>query len=158
MTHGLNTLEVRDSRCCSPSWHKRGSQRLQEYHPLSSWLALSAFLLPPSGGSDTKPPEGLINLSCNTAANEDDPHVSVSEEMKAAAKSYQDSWNRTSDPFVGLVKGFAESAAGAGASLFSGLFGRQGGGPGNGGSGSGSGGSGSGSGGSGSGPGGSDSD
>ena len=72
---------------------------------------------------------------------EDDPHVSVSEEMKAAAKSYQDSWNRTSDPFVGLVKGFAESAAGAGASLFSGLFGRQGGGPGNGGSGSGSGGS-----------------
>jgi hypothetical protein len=51
--------------------------------------------------------------------------------MKAAAKSYQDSWNRTSDPFVGLVKGFAETAAGAGAQLFGGLFGR----PGNGGSG-----------------------
>jgi len=63
----------------------------------------------------------------------------VSDEMRAAAKSYQDSWNRTSDPFVGLVKGFAENAAGAGASLFSGLFGRPGNGPGNGGSGSGSG-------------------
>jgi hypothetical protein len=75
---------------------------------------------------------------------EDDPQVSVSEEIKAGAKSYQDSWNRTSDPFVGLVKGFAEGAAGAGASLFSGLFGRPpGGGPGNGGSGSGSGSSGS---------------
>ena len=78
-------------------------------------------------------------LSGDYLRREDDPHVSVSDEMKAAAKSYQDSWNRTSDPFVGLVKGFAESAAGAGASLFSGLFGRQGGGPGNGGSGSGSG-------------------
>jgi Zn-dependent protease with chaperone function len=87
-------------------------------------------------------------LSGEYPRREDDPHVSVSEEIKAGAKSYQDSWNRSSDPFVGLVKGFAESAAGAGASLFSGLFGRQGNGPGNGGSGSGSGGSGSGSGGS----------
>jgi hypothetical protein len=57
---------------------------------------------------------------------EDDPHVSVSDEMRAAAKSYQDSWNRTSDPFVGLVKGFAETAAGAGERLFSGLFGSGG--------------------------------
>ena len=57
---------------------------------------------------------------------EDDPQVSVTDEIKAGAKSYQDSWNRTSDPFVGLVKGFAESAAGAGASLFSGLFGSPG--------------------------------
>jgi Zn-dependent protease with chaperone function len=84
-------------------------------------------------------------LSGEYPRREDDPQVSVSEEMKAAAKSYQDSWNRTSDPFVGLVKGFAETAAGAGQQLFSGLFGR----PGNGGSGgpggsSGSGGSGSG--------------
>ena len=36
---------------------------------------------------------------------------------------------------MGLVKGFAESAAGAGASLFGGMFGRPGNGPGNGGSG-----------------------
>ena len=76
-------------------------------------------------------------LSGEYPRREDDPQVSVSEEMKAAAKSYQDSWSRTSDPFVGLVKGFAETAAGAGAQLFGGLFGR----PGNGGS-EGSGGSG----------------
>jgi Zn-dependent protease with chaperone function len=62
---------------------------------------------------------------------EDDPQVSVGEEVKAGAKSYQDSWSRSSDPFVGLMKGFAEGAAGAGQTLFSGLFGR----PGNGGSG-----------------------
>jgi hypothetical protein len=89
-------------------------------------------------------------LSGEYLRREDDPQVSVTEEVKAAAKSYQDSWNRTSDPFVGLVKGFAESAAGAGASLFSGLFGRPGSGPGNGpgNGGSGAGGSGPGSGGS----------
>jgi hypothetical protein len=78
-------------------------------------------------------------LSGEYPRREDDPQVSVTDEIKAGAKSYQDSWNRTSDPFVGLVKGFAEGAAGAGASLFSGLFGRPGNGPGNGGSGSGSG-------------------
>src|SRR5215472_17072972 len=62
---------------------------------------------------------------------EDDPDVSVGEEMKAGAKSYQDSWNRSADPLVGLFKGVAEGAAGAGEKLFSGLFGR----PGNGGTG-----------------------
>jgi hypothetical protein len=62
-------------------------------------------------------------LGGNYLRREDDPHVSVTDEIKAGAKSYQDSWNRTSDPFVGLVKGFAESAAGAGERLFSGLFG-----------------------------------
>jgi Zn-dependent protease with chaperone function len=62
---------------------------------------------------------------------EDDPQVSVGEEVKAGAKSYQESWNRSSDPLIGLVKGVAEGAAGAGQTLFSGLFGR----PGNGGSG-----------------------
>ena len=56
---------------------------------------------------------------------EDDEQTSVSEEMKAAARSYQESWNRSADPFVGLVKGFAETAAGAGERLFSGVFGRR---------------------------------
>jgi Zn-dependent protease with chaperone function len=74
---------------------------------------------------------------------EDDSHASVTEEVKAAARSYQESWNRTADPFVGLVKGFAETAAGAGERLFSGLFGPPRGGSGGSG-GSGSGGSGSG--------------
>jgi Zn-dependent protease with chaperone function len=62
---------------------------------------------------------------------EDDPQASATEEIKAGAKSYQESWNRSGDPLVGLMKGFAEGAAGAGEKLFSGLFGR----PGNGGTG-----------------------
>jgi hypothetical protein len=57
--------------------------------------------------------------------------------MRAAARSYQESWNRTADPFVGLVKGFAETAAGAGERLFSNLFGPRGGGGGTGGAGGG---------------------
>jgi hypothetical protein len=68
---------------------------------------------------------------------DDDADASVREEMKAGAQSYQDSWNRSADPLMGMVKGFAESAAGAGGRLFDGLFGRPGNG-GTGGSGSGS--------------------
>ena len=71
---------------------------------------------------------------------EDDADASVREEVKSAAQSYQDSWSRSSDPLMGLVKGFAETAAGAGGKLFDGLFGRPGNG-GTGGSGSGSAGS-----------------
>jgi Zn-dependent protease with chaperone function len=72
-------------------------------------------------------------LSGQYPRREDDGEASVSEEVKAAARSYQESWNRSADPFVGLVKGFAETAAGAGERLFSGVFGRrEGGGEGNG--------------------------
>jgi hypothetical protein len=56
---------------------------------------------------------------------EDDDQASVNEEVKAAARSYQESWNRSADPLIGLVKGFAETAAGAGSTLFSGVFGRR---------------------------------
>ncbi|HEV2451066.1 MAG TPA: M48 family metallopeptidase [Streptosporangiaceae bacterium] len=56
---------------------------------------------------------------------EDDGQTSVSEEIRSAAKSYQESWNRTEDPFIGLVKGVAESAAGAGERIFEGIFGRR---------------------------------
>jgi Zn-dependent protease with chaperone function len=50
---------------------------------------------------------------------EDDEDISLSEEIKAAARSYQESWNRTSDPFIGMVKGVAETAAGGAERLFS---------------------------------------
>ena len=55
--------------------------------------------------------------------------------MRNAARSYQESWNRSADPFVGLVRNVAGGAADAGGRLFDGLFGRPGnggGGPGNG--------------------------
>ena len=63
---------------------------------------------------------------------DDDADTSVGDEMKAGAKSYQDSWSRSADPLMGMMKGFAETAAGAGGKLFDGLFGRP---PGNGGTG-----------------------
>jgi Zn-dependent protease with chaperone function len=50
---------------------------------------------------------------------EDDPQVSVTDEMKSAARAYQDSWNRSADPLIGAVRGMAETAVGAGERLFS---------------------------------------
>jgi Zn-dependent protease with chaperone function len=55
---------------------------------------------------------------------EDDRDASVGEEVRAAAKSYQDSWSRSADPLIGAVRGVAETAAGAGQRLF-GNFGRR---------------------------------
>ncbi len=60
-------------------------------------------------------------LAGNYPLREDDDQTSVSEEIRAAARSYQESWNRTSDPFIGLVKGVAETAAGGADRLF-GMF------------------------------------
>jgi hypothetical protein len=55
----------------------------------------------------------------NYPRREEDSDTSVGEEFKAAAKSYQDSWNRSSDPLIGAVRGVAgaASAPGGGAKL-----------------------------------------
>jgi Zn-dependent protease with chaperone function len=58
-------------------------------------------------------------LAGNYPRRETDEDTSISEEVKSAAKSYQDSWNRSSDPFIGMVKGVAETAAGGAERLFS---------------------------------------
>jgi Zn-dependent protease with chaperone function len=55
----------------------------------------------------------------------DDSGASVSEEIKNAARAYKESWNRSSDPFVGVVKGAAEGAVNVGEKIFS-KFGRTG--------------------------------
>jgi Zn-dependent protease with chaperone function len=55
----------------------------------------------------------------------DDSHASVSEEIKNAAKAYRESWDRSSDPFIGVVKGAAEGAVNVGEKIFS-RFGRGG--------------------------------
>jgi Zn-dependent protease with chaperone function len=67
-------------------------------------------------------------LAGNYPRREDDSDTSIGDEFVAAAKAYQDSWNRSNDPFIGLVKGVAETTVGAGERLFEGLFGRRGGG------------------------------
>jgi Zn-dependent protease with chaperone function len=56
---------------------------------------------------------------------DDDRSTSIGDEVRAAARSYQESWNRTEDPFIGMVRGAAEGAVRAGESLF-GRFGRRG--------------------------------
>ena len=55
--------------------------------------------------------------------------------VKNAAKAYQDSWNRSQDPLIGIFRGVAETGARAAGGLFDRLQNRgPGNGPGNGGS------------------------
>jgi Zn-dependent protease with chaperone function len=54
---------------------------------------------------------------------DDDSTTSLGEEVRSAARSYQESWSRSEDPFIGLVRGVAETAAGAGERIFGGIFG-----------------------------------
>ena len=61
-----------------------------------------------------------------------DSSASVGEEVKNAAKSYQDSWNRSEDPLIGIFRGVAETAARTGGGLFD-RFSNRGGGSGGGG-------------------------
>ena len=65
---------------------------------------------------------------------EDDGNASVGEEVRNAAKSYQDSWNRSQDPLIGIFRGVAETGARAAGGLFDRLQQNRGGGSGGGGS------------------------
>jgi Zn-dependent protease with chaperone function len=65
---------------------------------------------------------------------EDDRNASFSDEVKNAAKAYQESWSRSEDPLIGMVRGAAGNVARAGAGLFDRFSNRgPGGGSGNGG-------------------------
>jgi Zn-dependent protease with chaperone function len=61
---------------------------------------------------------------------ESDSSASVGEEVRNAAKSYQDSWNRSQDPLIGIFRGVAEGAVRAGGGLFDRLQQNRGGGSG----------------------------
>jgi Zn-dependent protease with chaperone function len=56
---------------------------------------------------------------------DDDPDASVGDEVKSAAKAYQDSWNRSADPLIGAVRDVAGGAMDAGARLINRLGGRR---------------------------------
>jgi hypothetical protein len=58
-------------------------------------------------------------LAGNYARREDDSQASVTDEMRAAARAYQESWSRSADPLIGAVRGVAETAVDAGERLFS---------------------------------------
>jgi Zn-dependent protease with chaperone function len=63
-------------------------------------------------------------LSGDYPHRDSDSTATIAEEVRAAARSYQESWNRTEDPFIGIVRGAAEGAMRAGEGLF-GRFGRR---------------------------------
>lgn len=49
---------------------------------------------------------------------EGDRNASFTEEMRNAARSYQDSWSRSEDPLAGILRSVAGTVANAGGSLF----------------------------------------
>jgi Zn-dependent protease with chaperone function len=57
-------------------------------------------------------------LAGNYPRRDEDQDASVGDEFRAAAKSYQDSWNRSADPLIGAVRGMANGAADMGSKLF----------------------------------------
>jgi Zn-dependent protease with chaperone function len=67
-------------------------------------------------------------LSGDYPRRDDDSSASVGEEIRNAARSYQDSWSRSQDPLIGIFRGVAESAARAGGGIFDRLQNRGGGG------------------------------
>jgi hypothetical protein len=57
-----------------------------------------------------------------------DRDASFSEEVRNAARSYQDSWNRSEDPLAGILRGVAETGVRTVGGLFDRLGGNRGGG------------------------------
>jgi Zn-dependent protease with chaperone function len=55
---------------------------------------------------------------------EDDRDASVTEEVRNAAKAYQESWSRSEDPLIGLVRGGLGNVARAGSGIFDRFSGR----------------------------------
>jgi Zn-dependent protease with chaperone function len=64
-------------------------------------------------------------LAGNYPRRDDDHDASVGDEFRAAAKSYQDSWNRSADPLIGAVRGMANGAADMGSKLFNRMAGNE---------------------------------
>ncbi|MEU4405717.1 M48 family metallopeptidase [Streptosporangium sp. NPDC023963] len=48
----------------------------------------------------------------------DDANAKISEEIRAAARSYRDSWSQSQDPFIGVLRDVAEGAVNAGERIF----------------------------------------
>ncbi|MBW8484060.1 M48 family metallopeptidase [Actinomadura parmotrematis] len=57
-------------------------------------------------------------LAGNYPRRDDDAGANVGDEVRNAARSYKESWERTADPFIGAVRGAADTAASAAGGLF----------------------------------------
>jgi Zn-dependent protease with chaperone function len=64
-------------------------------------------------------------LAGNYPRRDDDADANVGDEFRSAAKSYQDSWNRSADPLIGAVRGAANGAADMGSRLFNRMTGND---------------------------------
>ncbi|WP_283138272.1 M48 family metallopeptidase [Rhizohabitans arisaemae] len=49
---------------------------------------------------------------------EDDPSAKVTDEVRAAANAYRESWSQSNDPFIGVLRDVAEGAANVGERIF----------------------------------------
>ncbi|PSL03601.1 Zn-dependent protease with chaperone function [Haloactinopolyspora alba] len=54
----------------------------------------------------------------------DDRDASISDEVRNAAKSYQEAWSRTADPLIGTLRDVANGVADTGGKIFDNLAGR----------------------------------
>ncbi|MFC5753833.1 M48 family metallopeptidase [Actinomadura rugatobispora] len=66
-------------------------------------------------------------LGGDYARRADDGSAKVTDEARAAASAYKESWERSADPFIGKVRDVAEGAASAAGGLFDRLSRRDGG-------------------------------
>jgi Zn-dependent protease with chaperone function len=64
-------------------------------------------------------------LAGNYPRRDDDSDANVGDEFRSAAKSYQESWNRSADPLIGAVRGVANGAADMGSRIFSRMSGND---------------------------------
>ncbi|AYY13563.1 M48 family peptidase [Actinobacteria bacterium YIM 96077] len=55
----------------------------------------------------------------------EDQDASISQEARNAAKSYQESWNRSADPLIKVLRDVAGGAQDAGSKIFDSVFGRR---------------------------------
>jgi Zn-dependent protease with chaperone function len=67
-------------------------------------------------------------LSGDYPRRDTDRNASLGEEVRSAAKAYQESWNRSEDPLIGMVRGAAGTVASAAGGLFDRFSNRGGGG------------------------------
>ena len=65
-------------------------------------------------------------LAGNYPRREDDAQAKISEEIKAAAQAYRESWSQSQDPFIGILRDVAETTISAGERIFN-RFARRGG-------------------------------
>lgn len=63
-------------------------------------------------------------LAGDYARRSGDRDASISDDVRAAARSYQESWNRTSDPLIGALRDVVNGVADTGGKIFDNLAGR----------------------------------